>query len=331
MSLQSAADVPLLISSPNSSSERRISPSWSIAQLKTRLEPITGVPASSQQLSLRLGSQDAIPLTAADEEQTRLVAFPLQPYAEIRSFLALSFISLPVVLIRCLARTQRPSAAAASLLLDAPQYPSAAPTTWVIAGWGSESLASSAVSRTCSGMGASYADGSSSRTHSDFLPVVDTRPPAARTDFTDLSSVEKYEMPTTEYESRTDSVLAWKKAQKLGRFDPDAGTIEQQKIRASEREVEERSLTLSSRVRLLPETDARRGTISYIGLVPEIPGLGSWIGVTLDEPTGKNDGSVKGKRYFECGNNYGVFVRPERCEAGDFPPLDMGDEDLEEL
>jgi len=66
------------------------------------------------------------------------------------------------------------------------------------------------------------------------------RPPAARTDFTDLSAVEKYEMPSTEYESRTDSVLAWKKAQKLGRFDPNALTIEQQKIRASEREVEER-------------------------------------------------------------------------------------------
>ena len=83
MSLQSAADVPLIIASPNSSSERRISPAWSIAHLKTRLEPITGVPASSQQLSLRVGSQDAVPLAAADEEQTLLGAFPLQPYAEI--------------------------------------------------------------------------------------------------------------------------------------------------------------------------------------------------------------------------------------------------------
>jgi tubulin-folding cofactor B len=84
-------------------------------------------------------------------------------------------------------------------------------------------------------------------------------------------------------------------------------------------------------VRLLPESDARRGTVSYIGAVPEIPGIGVWVGVTLDEPTGKNDGSVKGKRYFECGNNCGVFVRPERCEAGDFPVLDLGDEDMEEL
>ena len=47
-------------------------------------------------------------------------------------------------------------------------------------------------------------------------------------------------MPVAEYEHRTDSVLAWKKAQKLGRFDPNAPSIEQQKIRASEREVEER-------------------------------------------------------------------------------------------
>jgi hypothetical protein len=83
MSLQSVADVPLLVSSPNSSSERRISPSWTIAHLKSRLEPITGVPASCQQLSLRVGSQDAVPITAADEEQTRLTSFPLQPYAEI--------------------------------------------------------------------------------------------------------------------------------------------------------------------------------------------------------------------------------------------------------
>lgn len=194
---------------------------------------------------MRVGSQDAVALVAADEEQTCLAAFPLQPYAEIT--------------------------------------------------------------------------------------ITDMRPPAARTDFTDLSAVEKYEMPSTEYESRTDSVLAWKKAQKLGRFDPNALTIEQQKIRASEREVEERGLSISARVRLLPETDARRGTVSYIGLVPEIPGVGVWVGVTLDEPTGKNDGTVKGKRYFACGNAHGVFIRPERCEAGDFPPLDLGDEDMEEL
>jgi hypothetical protein len=47
-------------------------------------------------------------------------------------------------------------------------------------------------------------------------------------------------MPSTEYETRTDSVLAWKKAQKLGRFDPNAPDMEEQKIKAVEREIEER-------------------------------------------------------------------------------------------
>jgi hypothetical protein len=100
MSLQSAADVPLLISSSNSSSERRISPSWSIAHLKSRLEPITGVPASSQQLSLRVGSQDAVPITGLDEEQTRLAEFPLQPYAEIT--VSASFAILPISAVSAL-------------------------------------------------------------------------------------------------------------------------------------------------------------------------------------------------------------------------------------
>jgi hypothetical protein len=47
-------------------------------------------------------------------------------------------------------------------------------------------------------------------------------------------------MPESEYEARTDSVLAWKKAQKLGRFDPNAPSLEEQKIKTLEREVEER-------------------------------------------------------------------------------------------
>lgn len=40
--------------------------------------------------------------------------------------------------------------------------------------------------------------------------------------FTDLSSVEKYVLPTETYECLPNSVLAWKKSQKLGRFDPNA-------------------------------------------------------------------------------------------------------------
>lgn len=75
--------------------------------------------------------------------------------------------------------------------------------------------------------------------------MADTRPAAARIDFNDVSAVDKYTMPEEEYEQRTDSVLAWKKAQKLGRFDPNAPDIEEQKIRALEREIEERSESMN--------------------------------------------------------------------------------------
>jgi tubulin-folding cofactor B len=83
MSLQTAGDLPLQITSENSSSERRITPSWTIGQLKAKLEPITGIPPLSQKLTLKLGSQQSVPLEAIDEENTQLGSFPLAPYAEI--------------------------------------------------------------------------------------------------------------------------------------------------------------------------------------------------------------------------------------------------------
>lgn len=87
---------------------------------------------------------------------------------------------------------------------------------------------------------------------------------------------------------------------------------------------------MGRRCRLLPPTTPRHGQISYVGLIPQLPGAGPWVGVSLDEPTGKNDGSVKGSRYFTCNPNCGVFVRPERVEAGDFGVVGI-DDDLEEI
>ncbi|KAK4175418.1 CAP Gly-rich domain-containing protein [Triangularia setosa] len=239
------ADVPLYVVSDYSSSERRITPSWSIAQLKTKMEPITGIPPSCQHIFLKTSSNDRIPIEASDEEAVYLQSFPLAPYAE--------------------------------------------------------------------------------------LQVVDTRPASARPNFSSAVGVEKFELPEEEYEKKTDSVLAWKRAQKLGRFDPNAPTHEQAKIDAIAKEIEARGIAVGKRCRVGGD-DTRRGEIKYVGDVKEIPGVGAWVGVQLDEPVGKNDGSVGGTRYWgeESELKRGVFARAERVEVGDFPVLDDL-EDMEEI
>lgn len=162
--------------------------------------------------------------------------------------------------------------------------------------------------------------------------VKDARPAGSRPNYTDTSGVDKYVMAKAEYEQKTDSVLAWKKAQKLGRFDPDAGSREQARLEAHADEARRRGIAVGRRCRVGGE-DARRGEVRYVGEVEEISaGRGTWVGVQLDEPVGKNDGSLGGTRYWGEASplRHGVFVRPERVEVGEYPPLDDV-EDMEEI
>lgn len=77
------ADVPLYVVSDYTSSERRITPAWSISQLKAKLEPITGIPPSCQQIFLKTSAAEKIAVEAQDEESVYLQQFPLAPYAEL--------------------------------------------------------------------------------------------------------------------------------------------------------------------------------------------------------------------------------------------------------
>ncbi|KAL7623849.1 hypothetical protein AAE478_005405 [Parahypoxylon ruwenzoriense] len=240
------ADIPLQVISENSSSERRITPSWSITQLKRKLEPVTGIPPSSQRINLKTTSNETIAVEAPDEDAALLSNFPLSAYAE--------------------------------------------------------------------------------------LHIIDTRPASAKLNFNDVSDVEKYVMPADEYERKSDSVLAWKKAEKLGRFNPDAPSLEKAKIDAFDFEIKTRGIEVGKRCRVGGE-DSRRGEIKYVGEVKEIPGsIGAWVGIHLDEPAGKNDGSIGSTRYWgtESALKHGVFVRPERVEVGEWPVLDDL-EDMEEI
>ena len=158
-------------------------------------------------------------------------------------------------------------------------------------------------------------------------------------------------MPESQYEKLEDSVLAWKRRQKLGRFDPAAKSmvevVEERRSR-DEREMQRRGIEVGRRCKV-GNDDGRRGTARFTG---SIPGLGGqkeegclWVGVELDEPVGRNDGSVavevegegggiksEIRRVFECQEKYGVFARPEKVEVGEFPLLeDLLDEDMEEI
>uniref|UniRef100_A0A7N8Y5M9 Dynactin subunit 1 n=1 Tax=Mastacembelus armatus TaxID=205130 RepID=A0A7N8Y5M9_9TELE len=68
----------------------------------------------------------------------------------------------------------------------------------------------------------------------------------------------------------------------------------------------------------------QRGTVAYIGAT--LFASGKWVGVILDEPKGKNDGTVQGKRYFTCEENHGIFVRQSQVshrnvfDLGSFSP-----------
>jgi tubulin-folding cofactor B len=158
---------------------------------------------------------------------------------------------------------------------------------------------------------------------------VDNTDPTARPgEYNDLSAVEKFELTPEEYESRRDTVLSHLKANKLGRFAETPTNLTQtppapipSNIKIGERcEVQSGDGTID-----------RRGTIRFVGEAAMGKG-GVWVGVEMDEPTGKGDGSVDGVRYFQSSSKHAVFVRADKVTVGDFPEEDlMADDDDDEI
>lgn len=54
--------------------------------------------------------------------------------------------------------------------------------------------------------------------------------------------------------------------------------------------------------------DGRIARVHFIGNA--LFAAGEWLGVELEDASGKNDGSVQGQRYFDCKPGHGMFVRP---------------------
>ena len=163
--------------------------------------------------------------------------------------------------------------------------------------------------------------------------------------------MEKFELDKEEYSKRTDTVQAYLKKNKLGKYNAEemAELAREKEEREAEerRVVEEGGIVEGARceVAVPGKGGMRRGAVRFVGDVHFQPGL--WVGVQYDEPTGKNDGSVGGQRwargntavsgtictshltqfltspiiltlcrYFTCQNKYGGFVRPAAVQVG---------------
>jgi len=151
------------------------------------------------------------------------------------------------------------------------------------------------------------------------IKVVDIDPNQAALNLTDVSQIEKMEMSTEDYNKREGSVLAFKKANKMGRFAEGADAAQREK----EEQFGDVAATITVGNRCLVRS-TNKGTVAYVGKTEFEKGY--WVGIRLDEPFGKNDGTVKGKRYFECENKYGVMVRPTQIVVGDYPEDEFDEE-----
>ncbi|KAF5092230.1 hypothetical protein D0Z03_002968 [Geotrichum reessii] len=260
------SDIPVFIAADGlSGSERRISLSWSISQLRHKLEQFTGIPPSQQTLQLYSTAATTTPFMTIS---AGVLDDDTSPLAKLPNLVSYSRIV-----------------------------------------------------------------------------VVDVRPPGARENYTDVSQVEKFVMSEGDYEKRSDTVLAWKKQNRLGRFaetsDNNNNNQEGSPALSKQEEVElaeiaDRKIKVGARCQLAE--GSRRGTVRYVGKIPEIPVSATqpqlhWVGIELDEPLGKNDGSIKGVRYFQAAPNHGSFVKPGLVVIGDFPSEldDLFDDDDEEL
>ncbi|KAL8283780.1 hypothetical protein RQP46_005212 [Phenoliferia psychrophenolica] len=155
---------------------------------------------------------------------------------------------------------------------------------------------------------------------------IDPNAKSAVGQYTDVSRVEKFELTTQEYEQRSDTVKAYKERHKLGRFAPSTPSTPEPAV------VIPPDLIPGARCEVaLSEELSRRGTVRFVG--PTEFGAKDdsvWVGVEWDEPVGKGDGLVDGKRYFQTPPLRASFVRPDKTMVGDFPELDpFADDDME--
>jgi len=155
------------------------------------------------------------------------------------------------------------------------------------------------------------------------IHVTDTSDASKRLD-EESGDVPKFELSEEAYDKRADSVRAWKKDLQLGQYNKEGQQQKQSQAEQLKAETAEAAANIKVGQRCevrLPNQPSKRGMVMFVGKTHFKPG--HFVGIKYDEPMGKNDGSIEGKRYFECPPKYGAFVRPQDIVTGDFPEQDL--------
>ncbi|KAK9128942.1 hypothetical protein Syun_017739 [Stephania yunnanensis] len=135
----------------------------------------------------------------------------------------------------------------------------------------------------------------------------------------DTSSVEKYSISEEAYDKLGCNFRKFK--EKLASKNP---SVVANKI--SDNYMEDLCANIQVGDRCEVEPGEKRGIVKFVGRA-ETLAPGFWVGIQYDEPLGKHDGMVKGKRYFDCPPLHGVIVRPDKVKVGDYSERDPFEEE----
>jgi len=156
-----------------------------------------------------------------------------------------------------------------------------------------------------------------------------------------VNLVERYRMTDDDYDKRKGTVREYIKEQKAK--DPNwkapklkGADMANQKTKALPQTLEDadhivqalKSAASDAILRCEVQPGGRRGVVKFLGALEGKEGV--WVGVELDDPLGKNDGSAGDQRCFTCPQNHGTFARPLNVAVGRYPnEMDETDSDEE--
>lgn len=128
------------------------------------------------------------------------------------------------------------------------------------------------------------------------IHVLDKNPNSMLKGIDDVSKIDKYTMSESDYDKLQDSFRKFKA--KLLENNPE---LQQQQpntlIIIEDDYLKEVADTISKEDRCEIIETKHRGTIKYVGKIPNI-GQGYYVGIQLDEPYGKHNGTVGSVPYF---------------------------------